>query len=219
MHLETRVSCESGVDGCGHVRAVVVHHQMHIQLRRHIGIDGAQELQEFPGTMPAMQLADDAAGGDVQRRKQGRGAMSLVVVRAPLGMPGASGRMGCVRSSAWIWLFSSTHNTMAFTGGARYRPTMSRALSTNIGSVEIGHHQRPSRTSQEARSEGVAHVWCDSGAQGIGPLGNWRKPFQDRQQRSATVPSAVEPLGCDSGWDLRLATFVRLGTDVSGIRT
>ena len=51
-------------------------------------------------------------------------------------MPGASGSSGCVRSSAWIWLFSSTHSTIAISGGSMYRPTMSRTFSTNIGSLE-----------------------------------------------------------------------------------
>ena len=41
-----------------------------------------------------------------------------------------------MRSSAWIWDFSSTHNTSAPSGGLRYRPTMSRTLSTNSGSGE-----------------------------------------------------------------------------------
>jgi len=44
--------------------------------------------------------------------------------------------IGWVRSSAWIWLFSSTHNTIAFSGGSRYSPTMSRTLLTNSESVE-----------------------------------------------------------------------------------
>jgi len=44
--------------------------------------------------------------------------------------------MGAVRSSAWIWLFSSTHSTTAFSGGARYRPTTSRTLASSSGSVE-----------------------------------------------------------------------------------
>src|SRR3990167_10926563 len=51
-------------------------------------------------------------------------------------MPGAKGSRGCVRSSAWIWLFSSTHNTIAFSGGSMYSPTMSRTFSTNSGSLE-----------------------------------------------------------------------------------
>jgi hypothetical protein len=41
-----------------------------------------------------------------------------------------------VRSSAWIWLFSSTHSTSALSGGLRYSPTTSRTLSTNSGSVD-----------------------------------------------------------------------------------
>src|SRR5207248_4674207 len=31
------------------------------------------------------------------------------------------GRPGWVRSKAWIWLFSSTHNTIPFCGGFKYR--------------------------------------------------------------------------------------------------
>src|SRR5580692_6738642 len=44
--------------------------------------------------------------------------------------------MGCVRSSAWHWLFSSTHSTSAFSGGLRYRPTTSRSFSMKNGSVD-----------------------------------------------------------------------------------
>ncbi len=39
-------------------------------------------------------------------------------------------------SSAWIWDFSSTQSTSARSGGSRYRPTISRTLSTNSGSLE-----------------------------------------------------------------------------------
>jgi hypothetical protein len=40
---------------------------MHIHLRGHIGLDGAQELQELGAAMPAVELADDFSGGDVER--------------------------------------------------------------------------------------------------------------------------------------------------------
>src|ERR1700749_3128733 len=46
------------------------------------------------------------------------------------------GKPGWVRSSSWIWLFSSTERTTAWAGGSTYRPTTSRSLSTNRGSVE-----------------------------------------------------------------------------------
>src|SRR5579884_1521206 len=47
-----------------------------------------------------------------------------------------TGKIGAVRSMAWIWLFSSTARTSALVGGLRYKPTMSRTLSTNSGSVD-----------------------------------------------------------------------------------
>ena len=52
------------------------------------------------------------------------------------GTPGIIGSTGAVRSSAWICGFSSTLKTVAFAGGARYRPTTSRILSISSGSGE-----------------------------------------------------------------------------------
>src|SRR5215467_8374689 len=51
-------------------------------------------------------------------------------------MPGIIGSTGRDRSSAWIWLFSSTHSTTAFSGGLWYSPTTSMTFSTNSGSVD-----------------------------------------------------------------------------------
>ena len=48
--------------------------------------------------------------------------------------PGLIGNSGRVRSSAWIWVFSSTHRTNALSGGFRYRPTISRTFSIKSGS-------------------------------------------------------------------------------------
>ena len=41
-----------------------------------------------------------------------------------------------MRSSAWIRRFSSTHSTIALSGGSRDRPTISRTFSTHNGSLE-----------------------------------------------------------------------------------
>ena len=46
------------------------------------------------------------------------------------------GSIGWERSSAWIWLFSSTHSTTAWSGGFRYSPTMSRTFSMKNGSLD-----------------------------------------------------------------------------------
>src|SRR5215472_13957674 len=53
-------------------------------------------------------------------------------------MPGIIGSTGWDRSSAWIWLFSSSHNTTARSGGLWYRPTTSTTFSTKNGSVQLG---------------------------------------------------------------------------------
>jgi len=52
------------------------------------------------------------------------------------GMPGIIGSTGWDRSSAWIWLFSSTHSTTARSGGLWHSPTTSTTLSTKNGSVD-----------------------------------------------------------------------------------
>src|SRR5215217_8578524 len=43
------------------------------------------------------------------------------------------GRPGWVRSSAWIWLFSSIDSTTAWAGGSTYRPT----TSLNFGELRV----------------------------------------------------------------------------------
>jgi hypothetical protein len=46
------------------------------------------------------------------------------------------GSDGWVRSSAWIWDFSSIASTIAFSGGFRYRPTTSISFSSKRLSLE-----------------------------------------------------------------------------------
>jgi hypothetical protein len=104
------------------------------QHRRHVGLDGAQELQELAAAVPTVRLADHLAGGDVQRCEQCRRAMPLVIVRSPCGR--SQRQLAACDPVPESGIFSSTHNTMAISGGAMYSPTMSRTLSTNIGSVD-----------------------------------------------------------------------------------
>src|SRR6266446_5367899 len=46
------------------------------------------------------------------------------------------GSDGWVRSSAWIWDFSSTHSTTALSGGFRYSPTTSMSFFSNRRSFD-----------------------------------------------------------------------------------
>src|SRR6185312_10399521 len=50
--------------------------------------------------------------------------------------PFFSGSPGWVRSSAWIWLFSSRHSTSTLCGGFRYNPTTSVSFFRKLASRE-----------------------------------------------------------------------------------
>jgi hypothetical protein len=95
------------------VRGGVVEHETDIGVGWDFAVEGLQELFELDRAVACVQAADDLAGGEVQRGVEARGAGSLVVVGGALGVPGSSGRIGALRSSAWIWDFSSTHRTTA----------------------------------------------------------------------------------------------------------
>src|SRR6185436_6988397 len=87
VQMKTRMACKPSLHRRGLVRAVVIHDQMNIELRRHALIDGAQKLQEFAAAMPPMQFSDDLARDKIQRREQGRGAMADIVMATPLSHP------------------------------------------------------------------------------------------------------------------------------------
>jgi len=76
VDVKPRMACKPGLDGRGLVRAVVVHHQVDVQIGRHAGFYGTQELEELVAAMAPVQLTDHGPGGDVQRRKQRRCAMA-----------------------------------------------------------------------------------------------------------------------------------------------
>ena len=63
------------------VRGVVVEDDVDFQLRVHLPDDALHEAQELLMPVPLRAVPHDLAGGDVQRRKEGGGAVPLVVVR------------------------------------------------------------------------------------------------------------------------------------------
>ncbi len=75
--------------------------------------DGVEEADELLMAVTLHVAADDGSVEDIERSEQGGGAMALVVVGQVPARPFFIGRPGWVRSSAWIWLFSSTESTMA----------------------------------------------------------------------------------------------------------
>lgn len=90
VNMEARMTSEPGFDRGRFVRAIVVHHQMHIQVRRHTGFDGVQKAHEFATPMAPVYLASR----DVQRREQRGRAVTHVIVRASLRHAGCQRQYG-----------------------------------------------------------------------------------------------------------------------------
>ena len=117
-----RLCRSSQVDVGVLVGGVVVQDQMDLQVAGDLGVDGLEEDQELLVAVPGQALADHRAGQHVQRGEQGGGAVALVVVGHRPGPARTIGSDAWVRSRAWIEDFSSMHNTIAFSGGFRYKP-------------------------------------------------------------------------------------------------
>ncbi len=77
-----------------------------------------------------------------------------------------------MRLSAWIWDFSSTHNTIAFSGGFRYRPTTSRTLASSSGSVE---------NLKVSRRHGLTPYLRQARATVASPIPKWLPSSRDDQ--------------------------------------
>ena len=72
MQVHARVTHEPAVDQRGLVRAGVVEHEVQVELGRGSRVDGGQEVAELDAAVAAMDFADDAAGLDVKRSKEGQ---------------------------------------------------------------------------------------------------------------------------------------------------
>ena len=66
------------------VGAVVVEHELDVQLRRHTGVDPVQESATLERPMATMSFCDHIPRFRIEGGKQGRGAVALVVM--PLGV-------------------------------------------------------------------------------------------------------------------------------------
>jgi hypothetical protein len=94
MDLETGMTGKPVFHRRGLVRAVVVHDQMDIEIARHVGIDGAQKLEELGAAMTPVQFADHLAAGDVEGSEQRGRAVAHVVMSASFGNAGGQRQDG-----------------------------------------------------------------------------------------------------------------------------
>ena len=74
------------------VRAVVVQDEVDGQPDGHGGVDRVEELSELDGAMTPMELSDDLARLDIERREQRGRPVARVVVRPTLDLPRAHGQ-------------------------------------------------------------------------------------------------------------------------------
>ena len=76
------------------VRAVVVHDEVDVDVRRHAGVHAVEELPKLDRPVPTMRLPDHRAGLDVEGREQRRGPVTPVVVGPPFGLSGLHWQQG-----------------------------------------------------------------------------------------------------------------------------
>jgi hypothetical protein len=91
----------------------IVIHGMDDLAGRNRRLDDVQEPNELLMTMALHVAADHRAVEDVEGGERRGGAVADIVWVEVAARPVFIGRLPCVRSSAWIWLFSSTDSTMA----------------------------------------------------------------------------------------------------------
>lgn len=84
MDVPVRPPGQPSFDRCGFVGGVVVHDDVDVEPGRNIAVDHLEEVEELPGPVAAITLADDRAGGDVEGGEQRGRAVALVIVGAPL---------------------------------------------------------------------------------------------------------------------------------------
>src|SRR5271169_5900478 len=90
------------------VGGIVVEHRVDRLLGRDLAFDGVEEADEFEVAVALHAAADHRSVQHAEGGEQRGGAVPLVIMRHGLERPGLIGNPGWVRSSAWIWLFSSS---------------------------------------------------------------------------------------------------------------
>ena len=85
VDVPVRSPRQPSLDRRGLVGGVVVHDDVEVQPLGDAPVDLLQEVEELPGPVASVALADDAARGDIEGCEQRGGAVTLVVVCAPLG--------------------------------------------------------------------------------------------------------------------------------------
>jgi hypothetical protein len=100
---------------------------------------GRRQFAEVAANFPAeclyvLKMLGEVYRNDAVAREQGMSPEERLRFHQERGFFALRGSKGWLRSSAWMPVFSSTHSASAFSGGFRYRPTMSSSLASKSGS-------------------------------------------------------------------------------------
>src|SRR5271163_3373447 len=119
VQVKARMLLEPAFDRGSLVGGVIVDDEMQVEIRLCPFVDGLEEAQELAMPVAGHAFADDGAVEHVESRKQGRGAVALVVMghRPAAALFHRQPRLGAVEGLDW--LFSSTASTRALSGGLR----------------------------------------------------------------------------------------------------
>ena len=137
MNVEARTTCEPAPDLGVFVSAIVINHEVNIQMFGHAAFDVTQEAQELLKLVSQLALSEHLAVGDIERREQRGRAVANVVVSDAFEVTQSHRQHGLrALKRLHLALFVDTHSPSALSGGFRYKPTTSRTFSMKNGSVE-----------------------------------------------------------------------------------
>ena len=136
-HAGMRV--EELLDGRGAVRGEVVDDAVQLEVTWGLRDKVGEELDEVGASGRVGDPSGDGAVVDVEPGEEHGGAVTDVPVVASPPRTSTAGLVGFTRDLAWIWDFSSTDHTTAFSGGFRYNPQTSPAFAQKSGSWLVIH--------------------------------------------------------------------------------
>src|ERR1700712_959597 len=92
VEMITRLLLQPPADQRCFVGPVIIEHQMNVEIGWNRTVYLLQEVQELHRTVAPVTLAEHISSGDIERSKQARDAVPLVIMGASLLLPGPHGQ-------------------------------------------------------------------------------------------------------------------------------
>ena len=116
--------------------AKIVQYEVYVQFRGHLSVNRVQEFPKLDGAMPLMATCDHSPCRNIECGEERGRSVTRIIVGSPLRLAGAKReqRRGTIESLNLSFLVHAEHERVLW--GLEYKPTTSRTLSMNSGSVE-----------------------------------------------------------------------------------